>query len=585
MADDFYDRNVQTQIAKRVLTILVPVCAIAAVVATLAVFLISPERWVRSTLPSVAIVIFLGLVLLVVRKGYVRRGATLFVIILAIGIVSGMILNGGVSAPLYLSSLSVCGLVSWLYPARRAVVFGAATIAVGGLFVWLAEGGYIRDIPPLDPMLHWILISVCLGLLMIVSIIPNRMLHQSLLAGDEKTKSLTESEARLKTFLSAVEASSDAIGMSTPDGKHWYQNKAFDELFGNVGDDPPKTIYVDEAVGREVFQTIMDGEPWMGEVKMQGPKKPVRDIFLRAYAVKNASGNITTLVGVHMDITEKLRLEEMMIQSEKMLSVGGLAAGMAHEINNPLAGMMQNAEVISNRLDGDRESNKKAALKAGTDMTSIRKFMKLRDIPHMLDMIRASGTNAAGIVTNMLSFARKSDTSFVHCGLADLLNQTIDLAGSDYDIGKNYDFRSIDIIREFQSDMPQISCEPGKIQQVVFNILRNGAEAMLEDAGEQGNNKKSQFVLRLKHETETDMARIEISDNGPGMDSDTCKRVFEPFFTTKDVDSGMGLGLSVSYFIIKENHHGELSVESTPGKGSTFIIRLPLTDKRSEKTT
>jgi signal transduction histidine kinase len=218
-------------------------------------------------------------------------------------------------------------------------------------------------------------------------------------------------------------------------------------------------------------------------------------------------------------------------------------------------------------------------------MTSIRKFMKLRDIPHMLDMIKASGTNAAGIVTNMLSFARKSDTSFVHCGLADLLNQTIDLAGNDYDLGKNYDFRSIDIIREFQSDMPQISCEPGKIQQVVFNILRNGAEAMLEDAGEQGNNKKSQFVLRLKHETETDMARIEISDNGPGMDSDTCKRVFEPFFTTKDVDSGMGLGLSVSYFIIKENHHGELSVESTPGKGSTFIIRLPLTDKRSEKTT
>jgi signal transduction histidine kinase len=119
---------------------------------------------------------------------------------------------------------------------------------------------------------------------------------------------------------------------------------------------------------------------------------------------------------------------------------------------------------------------------------------------------------------------------------------------------------------------------------VVFNILRNSAESMQQIVTEGTGTVQPQFILRLRHETEKDTVRIEISDNGPGMDSETSKRVFEPFFTTKDLDSGTGLGLSVSYFIIKENHNGELSVESTPGKGSTFIIHLPLTDERSEKT-
>jgi signal transduction histidine kinase len=240
--------------------------------------------------------------------------------------------------------------------------------------------------------------------------------------------------------------------------------------------------------------------------------------------------------------------------------------------------------VISNRLEEDRNANIEAAKQAGTDMATIGKFMALRDIPLMLDMIKDSGKNAAEIVTNILSFSRKGDTGFVHCDLAALLDQTIDLAGNDYDPKKKYDFRAIEIVREFQADIPLVPCEPAKIRQVVFNILRNGAEAMQEAATTSAKRRKPTFILRLRHETDADMVQLKISDNGPGMDSDTCKRVFEPFFTTKDVDLGTGLGLSVSYFIIKENHHGELSVESTPGKGSTFIIRLPLTDKRSEKT-
>jgi len=119
--------------------------------------------------------------------------------------------------------------------------------------------------------------------------------------------------------------------------------------------------------------------------------------------------------------------------------------------------------------------------------------------------------------------------------------------------------------------MPQVKCEASKIQQVIFNILKNGAQVMSESVEKK---KEPRFTLRLM--PEEDMARIEIEDNGPGMDEATRKRVFEPFYTTKPVGAGTGLGLSVSYFIITENHGGTMEVESEPGKGAKFIIRLPL---------
>ncbi len=276
------------------------------------------------------------------------------------------------------------------------------------------------------------------------------------------------------------------------------------------------------------------------------------------------------------NVTEQVRLEEMMVQSEKMLSVGGLAAGMAHEINNPLGGMIQATTVMTNRLTNlEIPANIRAAEDAGTSMDIIRAFMETRDIPKMLALIRESGQRAAEIVSNMLSFARKSNATFSSQNPAELLDRSIDLAGSDYDLKKKYDFRQIEIIREYEHDLPFIHCESGKIQQVFLNILRNGAEAMQESM-EKGTIKQPCFILRLTHEQETFMVRIEIEDNGSGIDEKTCKRVFEPFFTTKPTDRGTGLGLSVSYFIITENHRGSMSVASEPGRGTTFIIRLPI---------
>jgi len=276
------------------------------------------------------------------------------------------------------------------------------------------------------------------------------------------------------------------------------------------------------------------------------------------------------------DVTEKIRMEEMMMQSEKMLSVGGLAAGMAHEINNPLAGMIQTADVMKNRLtDIEMPANKRIARETGISMEAVKTFMEKRGIPRMLNAINESGHRVAQIVENMLSFARKSDASISSHNPADLLDRTLDLAASEYDLKSQTDFKAIEIVKEYADNLPLLPCEGSKIQQVILNILRNGAQAM-QEAGKQKTGKCPRFILRLSHEIKTNMLTMEIEDNGPGMDEKTCKRIFEPFFTTKPLGTGTGLGLSVSYFIITENHGGTMDVVSKPGKGTIFILCLPI---------
>lgn len=278
------------------------------------------------------------------------------------------------------------------------------------------------------------------------------------------------------------------------------------------------------------------------------------------------------------DITHRKKLQETLIQSEKMLSLGGLAAGMAHEINNPLAGIMQNAQVISNRLEKDSPANIKSAEDLGIDLIAMRSFLKERKIFNQLDRIREAGARAAEIVSNMLSFARKEQNRSSH-DVRKLLDKTIEMAGSDYNLKKKYDFRSIKIIREYQEDIPMVICDPGQLQQVFFNILKNGAEAMQEkekrerrkETGDRGE--EAQFILVARQKEK--MVRIEIENNLCGIPEELQGRIFEPFYTTKPVGVGTGLGLSVSYFIIHETHRGELRVESDGESWVKFIIELP----------
>lgn len=269
------------------------------------------------------------------------------------------------------------------------------------------------------------------------------------------------------------------------------------------------------------------------------------------------------------DVTERVRMEEMMIQTEKMMSVGGLAAGMAHEINNPLGVMIQACQNILRRTSPDLPANIAAADQCGLSLDALKAYFDQRQIFLFIQDIRESGQRAATIVSNMLQFSRKSDSKRKRANLADVMETSVFLAENDYDLKKKYDFRSISINREFDPDLPLVSIIVTEIEQVILNLLKNAAHAMAD-------NRKTLPVLTLKTRQSGNWAVMEVTDNGPGMSEAVQKRIFEPFFTTKPVGIGTGLGLSVSYMIIKNNHGGTMEARSAPGEGTTFIIRLPI---------
>lgn len=276
----------------------------------------------------------------------------------------------------------------------------------------------------------------------------------------------------------------------------------------------------------------------------------------------------TVYTFIFRDITKRMNMEEMMIQSEKMLSVGGLAAGMAHEINNPLGGIMQGVQVVQKRLFEDLSKNLATADEIGLDINQMREYLDKRGLTRTLHGIMESGQRASDIVSSMLSFSRKDYSGKTMHKLASLVDQTIDLAASDYDLKKQYDFRKINIIREYDTELPDLSCEATKIQQVILNLLKNGAQAMAEAA-----TPNPQFKIRTF--SENHMQYVTLEDNGPGIPDHVRKRIFEPFYTTKEPGIGTGLGLAVSYFIIAEQHNGQLYVENVAEGGSRFIVGLP----------
>jgi PAS domain S-box-containing protein len=271
------------------------------------------------------------------------------------------------------------------------------------------------------------------------------------------------------------------------------------------------------------------------------------------------------------DITSRVRFEEMMIQSEKMASVGGLAAGMAHEINNPISGIMMASQNILRRASNKLSKNIEVAQELGTDIDVITQYMEKRQITSMIGGIIEMADRASKIVSNMLNFSRKSKSEMVPEDLVDLVDKTIDLAAKDYDLKKQFDFRHIEIKKEYSQLLPKVTCNATEIQQVILNILKNAAQAISHKT--YINDKP---IIHISIFQKHDRVIVEIGDNGPGMDEEVRKRIFEPFFTTKDVGIGTGLGLSVSYFIITNTHGGTIEIKSQKDKGSVFIVKLPI---------
>lgn len=271
------------------------------------------------------------------------------------------------------------------------------------------------------------------------------------------------------------------------------------------------------------------------------------------------------------DITQRLSLEEMMVQSEKMLSVGGLAAGMAHEINNPLGAILHNVQNIRRRLSPDLPKNLEHAEQAGIELETVNRYLQSREVPQLLDGIQQAGARAAKIVTHMLSFSRLSNRQMAPCDLPALIDQAVEIAGNDFDLAIGFDFKGQAIIRQFDPQLGPVPGTANELEQVLLNLLKNAAQAihLREDDSEPGR-----IILRTR--LNPPWAEIQVEDNGIGMSENVRKRTFEPFFTTKEIGQGTGLGLSVSYFIITNNHKGQMEVHSTPGQGTCFTLRLPL---------
>ncbi|SMF09296.1 ABC transporter substrate binding protein [Desulfovibrio gilichinskyi] len=271
------------------------------------------------------------------------------------------------------------------------------------------------------------------------------------------------------------------------------------------------------------------------------------------------------------DVTQRVRLEEMIVQNEKMISIGSLAAGMAHEINNPLGAIVQGTQNLSRRLSLDLPANLKIAEEYNINLEKVYEYLNDRSIFKIIEGINGSGLRAAAIVTNMLSFCRKSDNAVKKNNLAMLLENSLEMAKNEYDLDRKYDFKKIEVEREYAQDLPDICCDGNEIQQVFLNLIKNGAYAVSDKSYV---NSSPKLFLRLRLERDTVVAEIE--DNGLGMDETARKRAFEPFFTTKPTGSGTGLGLSISYFIIVEQHKGHMEVFSSPGNWTRFIVKLPI---------
>ncbi|SDL61800.1 PAS domain S-box-containing protein [Maridesulfovibrio ferrireducens] len=290
------------------------------------------------------------------------------------------------------------------------------------------------------------------------------------------------------------------------------------------------------------------------------------------------SNDVQGAVIIIDNVTERINMEQMLMQTEKMMSLGGLAAGMAHEINNPLAVILGSVQNIKRRIFTDVLQNEEAAKECEISLDNVRNYLKKREVPRMLDAIQDSSSRAAKIVSNMLSFSRKSDKSFKYHSITEIMDRTLDLISNDYDLVKEYDFRKIEIVRDYAPDLSDVFCEGNEIQQVFLNLFKNGTEAMAE---KKYNGEYPRFTLKVQ--IVNSMVVVEIEDNGPGIDEEKCKRIFEPFFTSKGVGKGTGLGLSVSYFIVTDHHKGSMEVSSLPGSWTRFIVKLPVSGKIEER--
>ncbi len=248
------------------------------------------------------------------------------------------------------------------------------------------------------------------------------------------------------------------------------------------------------------------------------------------------SGELAMLGHSFNKMAETLhQAQQELLHKERLASMGQLAAGVAHEINNPLGTILLFADILYKEMD---------------EADPRREDLKL---------IVDEAVRCKNIVADLLNFSRQQEVLAQETAVSDLLNQTIDT------VRRQPDFEQVDIVCDFEPDLPSIQADPAQLQQVFINLLQNAAEAM---AGE------GTITLSARL-TDNQQVEIKVADTGCGIPPEHLGKLFTPFFTTKALGKGTGLGLSIVYGIIKM-HRGQIGVQSQVGEGTTFTITLPV---------
>ncbi|MDI6783690.1 MAG: ATP-binding protein, partial [bacterium] len=329
-------------------------------------------------------------------------------------------------------------------------------------------------------------------------------------------------------------------------------NRAFAEKIG---------LPFDQIIGKkcyEIVEQINHPPEYCQQDKMMLIKEPITAEFddtqwggilqITVLPLKNEQSEIVGSVHIVRDITQLKQIQQQLMQSEKLAALGHLVSGVAHELNNPLTGVMGYAELLM-RKEID------PAIKPA------------------LEKIFKESQRAGKIVQNLLGFARPHKPETVYTDIHQVLEDT--LALREYELRVNH----ITIHREYAKNLPKTMLDPYQMQHVFLNIIIN-AECALNELAER---KQGNLTIRTSFAvSEENRIRIEIADDGPGIPREHLNRIFDPFFTTKEVGQGTGLGLSIAYGIVQE-HQGNIYVQSELGQGAVFMVELPILEPGKPK--
>jgi hypothetical protein len=307
-----------------------------------------------------------------------------------------------------------------------------------------------------------------------------------------------------------------------------------------------------DAVGRKLRELLP--EDLCDRLEMSRDDAGVQNIYQYLFRPQNATLNIAAAPLISRegerigrliildDVTDRAELERRLVQADKLSSIGLLAAGVAHEVNTPLAVISTYAQMLAKQISGDEQ---KAPL---------------------LEKIARQTFRASEIVNSLLNFSRTSPTEFVPVDLNKVLRETLTLV--EHQFAKS----SIKVDLKLDESITLIKGSPGKLQQVFLNLFLNARDA-IESGGSSGGT--SGGTLTIETDRWNGAVRASVRDTGAGIAPENLARIFDPFFTTKGAVKGTGLGLSVSYGIVRE-HGGDIEVHSQPGQGTEFLLTFPI---------